>query len=154
MPVDVEVTVLNRQRARKIDRHGITSFVREICREIPPAGDSGLSVKLVSDRAMRDFNRRFRGVPRTTDVLSFPAGGDDPAPAPAHYLGDIVISVPAAERQAAEAGHSLSRELKILSLHGYLHLMGYDHETDDGTMLRLQRRLIRRALPRARERRS
>jgi probable rRNA maturation factor len=141
------VTVLNRQRARKIDPRGIAGFLERISREVRPDGESGLSIKLVSDRAMQEFNRRYRGIPSTTDVLSFPVGDEGPSPDPVRYLGDIVISVPAAVRQASEAGHSVSRELKILSLHGYLHLMGYDHETDNGTMLRLQRRLIRKALP-------
>jgi probable rRNA maturation factor len=65
-------------------------------------------------------------------------------------LGEIVISVPQAARQAEAYGHSLARELRVLVIHGYLHLLGYDHEVDDGTMMRLQARLARALLPPAR----
>ncbi len=120
--------------------------MRRIGREVPPDESAGVSVCLVSDRVMRGFSRRFRGISRTTDVLSFSDDGKHPVHDEDPYLGDIVISVPAAWRQAREAGHTLGHELKILSLHGYLHLMGYDHRTDDGTMTRLERLLIRRCL--------
>ena len=70
-----------------------------------------------------------------TDVLSFPSGEKD-------FLGDIVIDVPYAARQARSRVHSTAREVQILLAHGLLHLLGYDHETDDGTMFRLQRRLV------------
>jgi probable rRNA maturation factor len=96
---------------------------------------------------MRDYNRRFRGQDQPTDVLSFPAH-EPAAPLGERHLGDIVISVPTAADQARKARHCLERELKILALHGYLHLLGYDHETDDGTMMRLQRGLVRRLLAR------
>jgi probable rRNA maturation factor len=89
---------------------------------------------------MRRLNRELRGKDKTTDVLSFP-GGVTPE---GYHLGDIVISLPQARRQAEEAGHSLGRELRILLLHGVLHCLGHDHETDDGTMNRLERRLRRR----------
>ena len=116
---------------------------------LPPEGADRMAVCLVSDRRMRELNRRFRGRDATTDVLSFPAGGDVD-PEGGRHLGDIVISVPAAFRQARTARHRLRRELEILLVHGYLHLLGYDHETDDGTMLRVQRRLIRRLFLRGR----
>lgn len=94
---------------------------------------------------MRDYNRKFRGTQGATDVLSFPA-----VPLPGtdgeRHLGDIVISVPTAARQAGRARHSLGRELQVLALHGYLHLLGYDHETDGGEMLVLEKRLARRLL--------
>jgi len=122
--------------------------VRRVARAAPggPRGDVALC--LVSDDRMREFNRRYRGKDAPTDVLSFP-GDDEPEPDGSFHLGDIVIAVPTASRQAASLGHTLPRELKRLALHGYLHLLGYDHETDDGTMLRLERRLARRLLPAA-----
>jgi rRNA maturation RNase YbeY len=98
------------------------------------------TVRLASDREMRRVNRAFRSKDEPTDVLSFP--GEPGAPAEEH-LGDVLISVPAARRQAAAAGHPVARELEILALHGLLHCMGYDHETDGGTMDRLERRLRR-----------
>ena len=109
-------------------------------------------VRFAGDRAMRRLNREFRGIDSTTDVLSFPgdaggpdAGGPDAGgPDAGGHLGDIVISVPAARRQAAAAGHDPARELRILLLHGVLHCLGHDHEVDGGEMERLERRLRRR----------
>jgi probable rRNA maturation factor len=94
-----------------------------------------VTVLLTSDKAIRGLNRRFRQVDRPTDVLSFPA----PESAPPAVAGDIAISVPTAARQAAEQRHSLSSEVKILILHGLLHLAGYDHESDNGRMARRER---------------
>lgn len=99
----------------------------------PEAASFG--VRFVSDREMRRVNRGFRGKDKATDVLSFP--GEE------GHLGDVMIAVPTARRQAAEAGHGVERELKVLLLHGVLHCMGYDHETDQGEMERLERRLRR-----------
>jgi probable rRNA maturation factor len=93
-----------------------------------------MTVALVSDARLRALNRRFRKKDRTTDVLSFPS--EQPG-----YLGDVVIAVGVAVRQARTAGHSLGTELRVLALHGLLHLLGYDHERDDGRMARLERRL-------------
>ncbi len=114
-----------------------------------------VTVLLTSDPAIRSLNRRFRGKNKATDVLSFPA--DASAPGPEKIAGDLAISVPTAQRQAAEQGHSLSIEIKILILHGLLHLAGYDHEADTGEMarrerllrarLRLPQGLIERAAP-------
>ncbi len=92
------------------------------------------------DTAIRSLNARYRGKDRPTDVLSFPGpGGED-------GLGDIIISVPAAERNARRLGRPLSAELEVLALHGFLHVLGYDHEKDDGTMDRVEARLRRRLL--------
>ena len=88
---------------------------------------------------MARLNRRWRHRNGPTDVLAFPAGGAD-----ARFLGDIVISVPYATRQARRRGESPSREMDRLLLHGYLHLLGYDHETDHGEMEALESKLRRR----------
>lgn len=98
-----------------------------------------VSVLLTTDREVRQFNRRFRGIDRATDVLSFPAAALPTAPE--QLAGDLAISVPTARRQAAEHGHTLSTEIKVLMLHGLLHLAGYDHEADDGEMARKERLL-------------
>ena len=95
------------------------------------------SAVLVSDRRMREFNRRYRRKSGATDVLSFPLEENG-------YLGDVVISVETARRQARELGHGLQTELQLLLLHGVLHLMGYDHEADTGQMNRRERALRRR----------
>lgn len=147
MSQELEITVLDRQRAARVSRAALAAFLRALAARLPCAADS-LAVCLVSDRRMRELNARYRNVPRPTDVLAFPA---DRAAAPAgeRHLGDIVIAVPTARRQALGARHSLARELRLLALHGYMHLLGYDHETDEGEMLRLQGRLVRELLPAA-----
>lgn len=98
-----------------------------------------VNVLLTSDQAIRSLNRRFRGKNKATDVLSFPA--DASAPGAEDLAGDLAISIPTARRQAAEQGHSLSAEIKVLILHGLLHLCGYDHEADTGQMARRERLL-------------
>lgn len=142
---ELDIVVLDRQRGRKVAAQPLRRFLARLGREVPPRRESTLGVCLVSDAQMRSAQRAFRGLDRTTDVLSFP---DDGAPGPdgRRHLGDILVSVPAAERQAREAGHAFGRELRLLLLHGYLHLLGYDHEDDGGLMLRYQRRLERRLL--------
>jgi probable rRNA maturation factor len=98
-----------------------------------------VSVLFCADGRMRGLNRRYRGKDRPTDVLAFPAGA-----AAEGFLGDIVISVPYASREARRRREPRSREIDRLLLHGFLHLMGYDHETDDGEMDALEGRLRRR----------
>jgi len=106
----------------------------------PRAARGTVTLVVTSDRRIRGLNRTWRGQDKATDVLSFPAG-DDPGPAP--HLGDIVISRETAARQARHGGHSLATELRVLALHGLLHLLGYDHERDSGRMARIERRLRR-----------
>ncbi|HKE84543.1 MAG TPA: rRNA maturation RNase YbeY [Vicinamibacterales bacterium] len=102
---------------------------------VAPARARGtVTVALVSDARVRALNRRFRRKDRVTDVLSFPA--DEPG-----NLGDVVIATGVAARQAVEVGHPVQAEFRVLALHGLLHLLGYDHEHDDGRMARLERRL-------------
>jgi probable rRNA maturation factor len=122
---------------------------------IAPARARGtLSVALVSDARVRDLNRRYRGIDHTTDVLSFPAEARPRDPHDARRgrsrdsraltLGDVVIARGVARRQAKEAGHSELTEWRVLALHGLLHLLGYDHEHDEGRMQRVEGRLRRR----------
>lgn len=144
---ELEITVLNRQRGRRVDAPRLRRFLERLIRELPVRKADSLALCLVSDLRMREYNRRYRGRDASTDVLSFPAGPTD-VPQAGRHLGDIVIAVPTAARQAHERGHSLERELQLLALHGYLHLLGYDHETDDGTMLRLEGQLAGRLLRR------
>ena len=99
---------------------------------------TGFSVVLVSDAAMKNYNRKFRGEDRGTDVLSFSYEEDDGEEEP--YLGDILICVDAVARQQ---GKTLLAELQVLSLHGLLHLLGYDHQADQGEMETLEGRLRR-----------
>jgi probable rRNA maturation factor len=113
-----------------------------------PAGARGLvTIGLIGDRAMRRLNRIHRRVDRATDVLSFPAGDDGVGRRrdESSTLGDIAIAMGVARRQARAARHSLVTEIRVLALHGLLHLLGYDHEIDDGRMRRVEDRLRRRA---------
>ena len=108
-----------------------------------------MTVAIVPDARVRALNRRFRKRDTPTDVLSFPARdlsrrSAKGAKAERGYLGDVVIASGVAARQAREAGHPLATELRVLALHGLLHLLGYDHEHDDGRMARLERRLRKR----------
>jgi len=104
-------------------------------RSVAPARARGtVTIALVSDARVRALSRRFRRKDGVTDVLSFPA--DEPG-----NLGDVVIATGVAARQAVEVGHPVQAELRVLALHGLLHLLGYDHEHDDGRMARLERRL-------------
>ena len=96
---------------------------------------------LVSNARVRALNRKYRRQDYATDVLSFP----NPEPlVPSPYLGDIVIATGVARRQARKAGHSELTELRVLALHGLLHLLGYDHERDHGAMAKLERTLRRK----------
>jgi probable rRNA maturation factor len=102
---------------------------------VAPARARGvLTVAIVPDSRVRRLNRRYRRTDRPTDVLSFPSG--EPG-----ELGDIVIAAGMARRQARAAGHSVQAELRVLALHGLLHLLGYDHERDAGQMARVEARL-------------
>jgi probable rRNA maturation factor len=106
----------------------------------PRAARGTVTVVITTDRRIRTLNRTWRGLDAATDVLSFPAGDD---PGPARHLGDLVISRDTAARQARAEGHALGTELRVLALHGLLHLLGYDHERDSGRMARIERRLRR-----------
>jgi len=98
-----------------------------------------VTVLLTTDAAIRGLNRRFRGKNKPTDVLSFPA--ENLLKSQEKIAGDIAISVETARRQALGQGHALTCELKVLMLHGLLHLAGYDHESDTGQMHRRERTL-------------
>jgi probable rRNA maturation factor len=109
-----------------------------LARVAPARARGQVTVMLLSDAAMRRLNRRFRGVNAVTDVLSFPSG-ERP------FLGEIAIAKGVAARQARVYGHPVATEMRLLALHGLLHLLGYDHDVDDGEMARLEIRLRRRA---------
>lgn len=121
----------------------LSTWMESLVAHLAPACDS-VGVRFAGDRTVRRLNRDFRGQDKATDVLSFPGL---PSPDGCH-LGDIVISIPTAERQAASRGESLEHEVKLLLLHGVLHCLGHDHETDQGEMERLEVRLRRRWLKR------
>ena len=135
----VEVVTTGATRAA-----GLASWLASIA---PARARGRVTIAIVADARVRALNRRFRKKDAATDVLSFPASasrlrrgrrderGD---------LGDVIIAAGVARRQARDAGHPLATELRVLALHGLLHLLGYDHERDDGRMARVERRLRRR----------
>ena len=112
----------------------LTRFLREAQSAVRLRGQ--VTVLLTTDRRIHQLNRDFLGKDKATDVLSFPA-----EPGPEKLAGDLAISVPTARNQAAAQGHALAIEIKILILHGLLHLAGYDHETDTGQMARREKTL-------------
>jgi probable rRNA maturation factor len=139
----------NRQREVRIARRPLEAFLRRVKHELG-FGEAGVTVCLVSDAEIARMNEKFRKKKGPTDVLSFPSvtrrrplqprrrakGGE--------FLGDIAISPAAARRYAKKNGRTLPSELQVLILHGVLHLLGYDHETDQGEMDRVERKLRKR----------
>jgi probable rRNA maturation factor len=117
--------------AARVPSVGLASWLRRIA---PVRARGAVTVAIVPDARVKALNRRYRRKDRKTDVLSFPADERE-------YLGDVVIAAGVARRQARAAGHSLQTELRVLALHGLLHLLGYDHERDNGRMRRVERRL-------------
>jgi rRNA maturation RNase YbeY len=137
--------ISSRLRRRRLRLPRLRSLSEKILREVGKPR-AGLSLLIVGDRSMRRLNRRYRGKDRTTDVLAFPMRTGSSrvtrhaSPVTSSLLGDIVISLPQAERQARQAGHSLDREITVLVIHGLLHLLGYDHERSAREARRMARR--------------
>jgi len=148
----VPVVLQNRQRVVAIDRAWVRRTAEAVL-SAARADGAELSLVLVSDRRMRALNRRYRKKDRPTDVLSFPlhekwgqATFLRKSSLSPFLLGDVVISVPTARRQAAELGHGLREELRCLLVHGVLHLLGYDHERgprDAALMARKEKAILR-----------
>jgi probable rRNA maturation factor len=151
-----------RLRVLVSDEYGRPAADRRLAgwlRRVAPARAHGtVSIALVSDARSRALNRRYRGQDHATDVLSFPARARRDSlrasarqarvpglrPSTSGFLGDIVIARGVARRQARDAGHDEATEWRVLALHGLLHLVGYDHERDRGTMRRVETRLRRK----------
>jgi probable rRNA maturation factor len=143
------------ERGRRQHVRGLAAWLRRVA---PPRARGAVTVVLVSNPRMRALNRTYRGQDYATDVLSFPELVPSPQPrvqsprlapspkprVPTGFLGDIVIARGVAKRQARAAGHPELDELRVLALHGLLHLLGYDHEGDNGRMRQVERRLRRK----------
>jgi|SRR5215471_1208175 len=142
-----ETIIINRQRKHSIEVSRLKRFLLRLCLRLR-VSDQPFVVLLTNDRAIRRLNQCFRNKDQATDVLSFPCSTSsyNKPGFEAGYLGDIIISVERARHQALERKHGLERELRILVIHGLLHLLGHDHETDQGQMrrkeLKLQRELL------------
>ncbi|MGI9055265.1 MAG: rRNA maturation RNase YbeY [Pyrinomonadaceae bacterium] len=127
------IEVFNNQRKIQIDSAQFKTFSNNIAYYVEELRSKFFTVTFISDLKMRGLNKQFRGNNATTDVLSFPFEPDE-FDLEKNHLGDIVISVEQAERQAKENKLTFESEIKQLILHGVLHLCGYDHETDNGEM--------------------
>jgi probable rRNA maturation factor len=149
--------ILNRQRAVRVETRPLKNFLARVRRELK-LGRADATICFVSDTEIARMNQAFRNKKGPTDVLSFPAvhsgapvsqpwrrrSARAKQPQNATTLGDIAISPSTARRNAKKVGHTVPEELRILILHGVLHLLGYDHETDRGQMDRLEARLQRK----------
>ena len=125
-------TVTFRRTPPDFRRRRVERFARRLEREV--AKGRAFDCLITGDADLRRLNREFRGLDYATDVLSFPSA------APAPHLGDLAISLGRARAQAREFGHGIEQEVEILMLHGLLHLLGHDHETDSGQMARAEKR--------------
>ncbi len=157
--VGIEV-IVGDARGRPVRIAGLSPWLRRVA---PPGARGHVSIALVSDQRIRALNRTYRRKDYATDVLSFPGASSPPrrtrrtqsstpifssvSPVSSvveRFLGEIVIARGVARRQAREARHSELTELRVLALHGLLHLLGYDHERDTGQMRRVEERLRRK----------
>ncbi|MEM8996412.1 MAG: rRNA maturation RNase YbeY, partial [Acidobacteriota bacterium] len=153
-----QIDIQNPCRYPDVGVRALRPLVSRAVAELAPAASSFV-LRFISDREMRRLNGTYRSKDRPTDVLSFPgdisAANAPGAAAPGEvdlesfwrdgrHLGDVAISMPAARRQAAEQGIPVDREIRVLALHGILHCLGYDHESDNGEMENLEQKLRRR----------
>jgi len=129
----------SRSQLRGPGERSLGELLLKLRNELAPEAE-GLSITYLDNRAMRKLNREHRNINQPTDVLSFPA---DPEKGAFRYLGDIVISLPVAEKMSKKLGVSRRREVETLVIHGFLHLCMYDHEVDNGEMMALQSKLER-----------
>ena len=139
-PGPLTIVMVDRQRKHATRKSDIRRVLQDAAASLGIEGD--LAIVFAGDALLRRLNRDFRGKDKPTDVLSFPSQDKDMG------LGDIIISVDTARVNAARFGRTLDRELEVLALHGLLHVLGYDHETDNGEMEALEKRLRARLLTR------
>lgn len=163
--MSLTVLISNRQRRLSVDtafwNEMTAALVKEVCLYLidkPARGltapflhslceRGSLSLALVSNRSIRELNRQWRGKDYATDVISFPLELDEPPPGVPWEVGEIVISVEKAKEQAEQYGHSIEREFAFLFVHGFLHILGFDHETkrEEAEMMALQSSALEKA---------
>ena len=132
----------SRSKLRGPGERSLGDLLQKLRDQLAPQAE-GISITYLDDRAMRKLNREHREVNQTTDILSFPA---NPEKGAFQHLGDLVISLPVAEKMAKKLGVSRRREVETLVIHGFLHLCQHDHEVDNGEMMALQANLERELL--------
>lgn len=158
----VAIEISNRQRKHTLEVSRVSDMAQrvavEVCRNLTEKPCRWLSVTnvreieargsislvLVSDRTIRQMNKQWRGKDKATDVLSFPMELDAPPPPLPFEIGEVIISIERAHEQASEYGHSFERELAFLMAHGFLHILGFDHETpaDEKEMFGRQEKIL------------
>ncbi len=134
----MDIQIRNKCKTNIITTHRlkkITNNVLKLVLEEKGRMNAEVSVVYMDEPEMKDLNKRFKKISKPTDILSFPMNDGKLAGINPNLLGDIVICVPYARKQAIEHSHSLERELTVLLIHGLLHLMGYDHKTEKSEML-------------------
>lgn len=160
LPKPLGVVIVKRRRKQRVASQRLSCLLKEAALALGVSGE--VALVLTGDTAIRALNARYRGKDRPTDVLSFPGpgaprrdrGGRKGRPRDVWAcdegadgnLGDIIVSMDTAAQNARAQRRTLSQELDVLALHGFLHLLGYDHESDNGEMERLEGRLRRRLL--------
>jgi len=136
--------------AAGVDLDGLKTLLQAGATTMNVPAETVTVLTLTGDEHLREYNRRYRGLDEATDVLAF-AAQETPKdqrfqapPGTEHWLGDIVISLPRARRQAREAGHPVNDEVRLLAVHGFLHLLGYDHAeaADESSMTALTSRIL------------
>lgn len=146
----IQVNLKTYQRRWQIDPAAIQRYLQKVWNtitgsiKISGSKQTEVSVVFLNQQQMQKYNNKYRKKNYPTDVLSFPADG--PPQEEGNYLGDILLCVDKASENAASAGSSIDRELQVLLLHGVLHLLGYDHETDDGEMDEVEGKLRKRLI--------
>ncbi len=143
----IKVIISNDQTVEKLPR-GLRMLIRRCCNAVLVneqfKGSAEISVTIVDDEKIHELNKKYRNVDRSTDVLSFPLGAegqyDINNDTGAQMLGDIVISIEHAKKQAELYGHSFDREIAFLTVHSMLHLLGYDHEAGGLELVRMRER--------------
>ncbi|OGD15288.1 MAG: rRNA maturation RNase YbeY [Candidatus Aminicenantes bacterium RBG_16_63_14] len=118
------IAIINRQKKHRVRTKAFERLLGELCARYRLA-DPEVTLAFVGERAIRTLNRKYMKKDKPTDVLSFPLG--EKGPDGKFYLGDIAVAVPVAFRQSRAKGHGLDRELRMLAIHGFLHLLGFDH---------------------------
>ncbi|GBD24831.1 Endoribonuclease YbeY [bacterium HR30] len=133
------VTIVATRRRRGVRLRALRSALQRAL-ELLGEADAEVCVSLVGDGEIRALNGRYRGKDKATDVLAFASREGERVPGDEDWLGDIVISLDTAQRQAQEQKHSLSQELTRLAIHGLLHLLGYDHERSAAEARKMRRK--------------
>jgi probable rRNA maturation factor len=129
----MEILIKNQQKIIKLNQKKIEGIIKKVLQYLKVDEETEISVLFTDDKFIRSLNNKYRGIDKPTDVLSFSlqeGAIKSPEVESDKLLGDIIISAETAQRQADNLNHSLEKELRVLLIHGLLHLTGYDHKKD------------------------